>query len=153
MSRRNQIKNNPYKSLLVIGSKLSNKTSGRTVSRYLKSIKWTGKKATKQPDLEEIHKELRFDWAQNYKHYDWSSIVGLFNEWKSTNDHWEWGWCNTLLRVYIFYDCMNLAWSEMNFFTWYIFKNTPYKKKVKIKNNFFFWLIALKFYIPVYIID
>ena len=54
---------------------MPNKTSGRTVSRYLKSVKWTRKKATKQPDLEEIHKELRFDWAQNHEHYDWSSVV------------------------------------------------------------------------------
>jgi len=50
LSIRNQLRKNPYKSLADIAAGQPGKPSARTLSRYLNSIRWARKKATKKSD-------------------------------------------------------------------------------------------------------
>lgn len=72
---RNKLRSNPYKSLKTIKAELNLKASEKTISRYLVSINWSYKKATKIPKLTQDHKVKRVTWAENHIDLDWSQVI------------------------------------------------------------------------------
>ena len=72
---KNDLRHNPFKSLKEIKVERNINASTKTIARSLKRSKWSRKKASKIPKLDDEHKDLRLEWAKNHEDYDWSNVV------------------------------------------------------------------------------
>ncbi len=114
---KNDLRNNPFKSLRSIKSQRQIKASTKTISRYLKKTGYSYKKASKIPKLNDSHKKVRFEWAKNHEDFDWSKVV-FSDECSFYLGDQTWGWSKKGERINQESMCYNpkiQIWAAMNY--------------------------------------
>jgi len=95
---RNKFRAHPSKSCQAVAKELGLEKSKKAVSRYLKEIGWTRKKASKVPKLKNDHQSKRYEWAKNHRYFPWTRVV-FSDETSFTLDQCRYGWSPRGCRI------------------------------------------------------
>ena len=71
----NCIRSKPWLSSAKIKERLNISAQPRTIRKYLEDLHYRFRKPCKKPKLSKKDKDLRLDWALQYKNYDFSNVV------------------------------------------------------------------------------